>query len=366
MKILFANPYESSLFSFRKELLDALISDGNDIILCVEKTEKVKKEYENRVKKIIDIRMNLKDKNIFKNLSLKKKYKKAIKSEKPDVILSFGIKPNIYCGLYAKNVPLFANITGLGNIETSNKLLNRLIIHLYRKSFKNVDCVFFQNTDEYDFFKKHRIPVKTHKFIPGSGVNTKKYIPNNESIDKDNRYFLYASRAIKEKGFNLLVKAIPKVIEKYKNAYFIFLNAEEDVMADKDAKELIATNSENVQIMPRVDDMNNLYSKIHFLIAPSFYKEGISNILLESLSCGRPIITTSDNFGCKEVLLENVNGYGVVSNNLDSLVDAIIKACKTSIDDILKMGHKGRLFVVQKFERQFVINAYLDALHHLK
>ena len=366
MKILFANPYESSLFSFRKELLDTLIDEGHQIILCVDKTEKVKKAFENRVLKIVDIKMNLKDRNIFKNLSLKKKYKKTIKSEKPDVILSFGIKPNIYCGLYAKNIPLFANITGLGNIETKNKILNKLIIHLYRKSFKNVDCVFFQNEDEYEFFKKHKIRMNSYRFIPGSGVNTSKFIPNNQLLEKGKVFFLYASRAIKEKGFNLLVEAIPNVVEKYKNANFIFLNAEEDVLADNNAKEIFNRYKENIDVLPRVDDMNSLYSKIHFLVAPSFYKEGISNILLESLSCGRPIITTSDNFGCKEVLIENENGYGVLSNNLESLISALIKACETPVSQIIKMGEQGRQFVIGKFERKFVINAYIEELSHLK
>ena len=366
MKILFANPYESSLFSFRKELLDALIANGHEIVLCVEKTKKVINEYEGKVIKIIDIKMNLKDRNIFKNLSIKKKYKKTIRTEKPDVILSFGIKPNIYCGLYAKQIPSFANITGLGNIETKNKILNKLIIHLYRKSFKNINCVFFQNKDEYEFFKKHKIPVNSYKFIPGSGVNISKFIPNNKAIEKDKRYFLYASRAIKEKGFNLLVEAIPKVLEKNEKAHFIFLSAEEDVFADEKAKEVFKKYNNNVTVLPRVDDMNNLYSSIHFLVSPSYYKEGISNVLLESLSCGRPIITTSDNFGCKETLIENINGYGVLSNDLNSLVAALVKACETPIEDIIKMGENGRKFVIKNFDRNLVIEAYLNALDHLR
>ena len=365
MKILFANPYESSLFSFRKELLDALIVDGHDIILCVEKTQKVIKEYESKVLNIVDIKMNLKDRSIFKNLFIKKKYKKTIRKERPDVILSFGIKPNIYCGLYSKNIPTIANITGLGNIETNNKILNYLIIHLYRKSFKNVDCVFFQNEDEYEFFKKHKIPVNSYKIIPGSGVNTEKYFPINNELEKKKRYFLYASRAIKEKGFNLLVDAVPKVVETQKNAHFIFLSAEEDVLADQTAKIIFAKYKDYVTILPRIDDMNKLYNKIHFLVSPSFYKEGISNVLLESLSCGRPIITTMDNSGCKETLIENVNGYGIISNDLNSLVNALVRACNTPVDQIISMGKNGREFVMKKFQRQFVIDAYFDTLNYL-
>ena len=110
--------------------------------------------------------------------------------------------------------------------------------------------------------------------------------------------------------------------------------------------------------------MRNL--KNDFLISPSFYNEGISNVLLESLACGRPIITTNDNHGCMEVIRDGINGFGVESNNLESLYKAIEKAILLSKTEIEKMGIKGRQFVVENFDRNIVINTYLDTIEHLK
>lgn len=360
MKILFVEPHESSLFSFRKELLDTLIRDGHDVVLCIQSTEKIVNEY-SKVLKIIDVPMNLKDKGIRTNLKLKHKYKRIIREEKPDLILSYKIKPNIYCGLYAKKIPMIANITGLGNMFKSDGLLSRLGVFLYRKSFKNIEYVFFQNSDGLDFFKSNKIRINNYRIIPGSGVNLSRYSPApliNDGVIK----FLFASRALEEKGFNLLTKAIPLVIARHKNVHFNFLSAEESVSSDKFFLSIYEQYKNFISILDRVEDMSNIYSNNSFLVSPSYYREGISNVLLESLACGRPIITTKDNPGCKEVLVEGVNGFGVLSKDLNSLVHSLSVASELSAQEIEKMGLMGRQFVEKNFDRQIVINNYLEII----
>lgn len=363
MKILFVEPHESSLFSFRKELLDTLINEGHDVVLCIELTKKISNEYSDKIK-IIDVPMNLKDKSIISNLKLKNKYKRIIKSENPDIILSYKIKPNIYCGLYAKKTRMIANITGLGNMFKTNNILSKIGIILYKKSFKNVDCIFFQNSDGLNFFKANKIKINKYKIIPGSGVNTRKFTPT--PIIKNNTInFLFASRALKEKGFDILLKAIPVILEKHKNVYFNFLSAEEDVCGSIVAQEFFAKYKKNIKVIQRTDDMASVYSQNDFIVSPSFYREGISNVLLESLACGRPIITTIDNPGCKEVLQDNLNGFGVLSNDLDSLVSALEKAACTDKNRIEEMGLSGRKFVELNFDRKIVIQTYLETINKL-
>ena len=217
-KILFVNPYESSLFSFRKEVLDKLIEEKYEIVLCINNTERIEKEYGNKVQKIIDVKMNLKDKGILSNLKLRKTYKQIIKNEKPDLILSFGIKPNVYCGVASKNTPIIANITGLGKTFAKKGLLYFVGKRLYKNAFKNIDVVFFQNEEEKGFFIINKIPFNEHEIIPGSGVNTTLFVPDKFK-ESENIKFLFASRAIKEKGYDLLLEAIPKVLEKNKKPF---------------------------------------------------------------------------------------------------------------------------------------------------
>ncbi len=364
MKILFVEPHESSLFSFRKELLDALLAEGHQVVLCIEVTEKILEYYDNKLK-IIDVPMNLKDKSIFSNLKLKSKYKKIIKKENPDLIISYKIKPNIYCGMYAKKTKMIANITGLGNTFKKQNLLSKIGVFLYKRAFKNIDFVFFQNQDGLAFFKKNNIPLKNYRIIPGSGVNIESFIP--AELDENNKQikFLFASRAIREKGFNLLLEAIPFVVDKYKNIHFNFLSAEEDILRDSEFQAVSEKFREYITVLERTNDMSSIYQKNDFLVAPSFYREGISNVLLESLACGRPVITTMDNPGCMEVLQNNVNGFGVVSNSLDSLVSALLKAASLSKNEIKKMGEEGRKFVVENFDRRIVIKNYFEVIMNL-
>ncbi|MDY3905082.1 MAG: glycosyltransferase, partial [Candidatus Enteromonas sp.] len=105
MKILFVDPHESSLFSFRKELVDALIDSGHKVVLCTQATDKVTSYFSSKVNKIIDVDVDLKSKGILSNLKIIKRYKTIIKQEKPDLIISYKIKPNIYCGFFAKKIP---------------------------------------------------------------------------------------------------------------------------------------------------------------------------------------------------------------------------------------------------------------------
>jgi len=365
MKILFVDPHESSVFSFRKELIDKLVDDGHKIILCTQSTNKIINEFSNRVYKIIDVKLDLKDKGILSNLNLKRTYKKIIKSEKPDLIISYKIKPNIYCGLYSKKIPMIANITGLGNAFKSNNLLSMISIFLYKKSFKNVDYGFFQNQDGLHFFRSNKIPINKYRIIPGSGVNVDKFIPTPIDTNADTVNFLFASRALKDKGFDLLIDAIPAVINKTKKVHFNFLSAEEDVFSNSSARNVFHNFKDFVTVLDRTDDMNLVYSQNDFTISPSFYREGISNVLLESLACGRPIITTKDNPGCMEVLQDNLNGLGVISNDLNSLIDAILKASNLSKNKIKKMGLSGREFVCKAYDRTIVINHYLEVIKEL-
>jgi len=260
---------------------------------------------------------------------------------------------------------MIANITGLGNMFKKQNLSSKIGVFLYKRAFKNIDFVFFQNQDGLAFFKKNNIPLQNYRIIPGSGVNIDTFI--STELDENNKQinFLFASRAIREKGFNLLLKAIPFVVGKNKNLHFNFLSAEENILHDSEFQAISENFKEYITVLDRTNDMNSIYRQNDFLVAPSFYREGISNVLLESLACGRPIITTMDNPGCMEVLQNNVNGFGVMSNNLDSLVLTLLKASNLSKKEIKKMGDNGRKFVVEKFDRKIVIKNYLEVIKHL-
>ena len=172
---------------------------------------------------------------------------------------------------------------------------------------------------------------------------------------------------MREKGFNLLLEAIPQVIKERQNVHFNFMCFEaNDLLMDKDFAKVYQDYSNYISFIPSTNDVLPAYQHSDFIAAPSYYREGISNVLLESLASARPIITTMDNYGCKETLLDGVNGFGVKSNDLNSLISALINASKLSKDEIYEMGLKGREFVEKHFDRQMVIKTYLEVIDKIK
>lgn len=365
MKILFVENNTITLRSFRKELLDSLIDKNHEILLVGDFSDEIVSEYQNKAKVCV-IKTNLKSKSIHKNLLLIRQYKKIIKLFQPDVLLSFTIKPNIFCNLSKKNKNYYsiANITGLGSSFDKNGLLKATVLGLYKKSFKNIDYVMFQNEGGLKHFKEYGIQINNYSIIPGSGVNDKIFelLP----LDRhEGTTFLYPSRFIKTKGFNVLIKAIPIILKDYPNCHFVFLGSE-----TKESKKMISKTNlngmANIEFHRFGKEVIDYYKKCDFVISPSFYNEGISNVLLESLACGRPIITTNDNYGCKELLIEGKTGYGVKSNDVESLVGAIKKAISTDKSQIERMGLFGRDYVINNFNRNQTIQMYLNTINMAK
>lgn len=364
MKILFVEPNQDTLLCFRKELVDELIKQGHELFLCLKSSEIVDSLYGDKAKEIIKLDADLKNVNPFKNLSLIRRYKRIIKRIKPDIILSFTIKPNIYCGLYAKKSFMIANITGLGRAFNKKGLLNKIAMFLYKRSFKNVDYIFFQNSHDYQLFKNRHLIKNNYKVIPGSGVNITKF-KKVLTVERNNQEFLFASRPLEEKGFDLLIQCIPEVVSKYPNAMFSLL-VNKDEIANEKLKDIICDYSNNIKFLGRTESMIDHYCNSSFLVSPSYYHEGISNVLLESLACETPIITTNDNPGCMDVLVEGVNGFGVQSKDKTSLLNSLLKACSTPIDAISKMGENGRQYVSKKFNRNDVVNTYIGLINSIK
>ena len=211
MKILFVEPNENTLLSFRKELVDWLIEEGHSVFLCVKQSKSINELYRNKAKEIINIDADLQNTNPFSNIGLLLKYKKTIKRISPDLILSFTIKPNIYCGFSGKKTIMIANITGLGTLFNKKGILKMVGTFLYKRSFKNVNCIMFQNANDYQMFKSLKIKINSFQIIPGSGVNIEKFKRQNSM--RIPQSFLYVSRPITEKGFDLLVDCLPDIIQ---------------------------------------------------------------------------------------------------------------------------------------------------------
>lgn len=357
MKIMILTNHDLGLYKFRKELLETLLKD-NEVFVSMPKGIFTEKIIEMGCK-YIDTSFERKGTNPLKDLELLKFYKQVLKEYKPDVVLTYTIKPNVYGGLACQQlrIPYIVNVTGLGSAIENGGLLQFISLNLYKLGLKKADMIFFQNEANRDFMIEHKAVKENYDMIPGSGVNLDQYkidsFPDDKTID-----FTYVGRLMKEKGFELYLKAAEYIHNKYPNTIFHVCGPDED-----NYKEIVKELSDKGVIVYEgyVDDMKKIYENVQCTIHPTYYPEGLSNVLLESLACSRPIITT-DRPGCREVVEDGVNGFIVKQNNLDDLIEKIEKYLSLSNEERKQMGINGRRKVEKEFDRQIVIDKYQDAI----
>ena len=357
MRILILTNHDLGLYKFRKEVLETLLKE-NEVFVSMPRGIFTDKIIEMGCH-YIDTSFERKGKNPFKDLELLNFYKKTIKEVRPDVVLTYTIKPNVYGGLACQQlkVPYIANVTGLGSAIENGGLLQFISLNLYKLGLKKANMVFFQNDANRDFMLEKNAVGKNYDMLPGSGVNLSQYevseFPNDETID-----FTYVGRLMKEKGFELYMEAAKHITGKYPNTRFHVCGPDEDNYRDL-VKEL---SDKGILVYEGyVDDMKEVYKRIQCTIHPTYYPEGMSNVLLESLACGRPIITT-DRPGCKEIVEDGVNGFVVKQNDLNDLIEKIEKYLSLSNEERKQLGLNGRHKVEKEFDRNIVINKYLDAI----
>src|SRR5699024_4812051 len=288
-------------------------------------------------------------------------YKKIIKQIEPCVILTYTIKPNIYGALAGRsfNIPVIANITGLGTAVENGGLMQKISIVLYKYAFKDISKVFFQNTENQQFFKKHNLAVEKHELLPGSGVNLEHFsvleYPEDETIE-----FVFISRIMKEKGIDQYLEAAKYIRKKYPETQFHVLGFCEEDYEEK----LNELQKQGIIIYHGMQrDIRKFLKTSHCTIHPTYYPEGMSNVLLESAASGRPIITTNRS-GCREIVDDDVTGYLIEPKNLNKLIQTIELFLNLSFPEKKAMGRLGRKKVEKEFNRNIVVESYIYKIQH--
>lgn len=359
MKILFLANDGEGLYKFRKELIQKLLMNNKVFIsLPYDKYIPILKQMGCEY---ISTDFNRKGTNPIKDIELCRFYYKKIKEIQPNVVLTYTIKPSVYGGMSCQltKIPYIVNITGLGSSIEHGGLLASISLFLYRIGIRGARKVYFQNTSNMNLMlSKKIVKSKQCELIPGSGVNLNEYkvldYPDDSTID-----FVYIGRIMKEKGFGQYIEAAQYIKEKYPNTRFHIAGEYEDdykAQVEELAKKDIVIYHGSV-----IDMVNEIYKNVHCVIHPTYYAEGLSNVLLEALSCGRPIITT-DRPGCKEVVDDNKNGFVVKQKDTKDLILKIEKFISLSNEQRKQMGLNGREKIEDNFNRKVVIKKYIEEI----
>lgn len=363
MKVLVLTNNFGGLFSFRKEVMKALVDAGNSLTISAP-FEEMKDYFKEIGCELVDTQFNRKGTNPLKDFSLMLYYRKLLKQVKPDVVLTYTIKPNLYGGMACRlcRVPQLANITGLGSAVENPCWLQRLTILLYKIGLRKTHTVFFQNKANKEFCEKHRMVKGREVLLPGSGVNLEYHSFQNYPIESEPIKFVFISRLLKEKGIEEYLGAAELIKEKYPTVQFHILGACEEAYEER-LKEL---QERGVVIYHGPQpDVRPYIAQIHCTVHPSFYPEGMSNVLLESCAAGRPIITT-DRPGCGEIVEDGRNGYVVNAKDIEGLTKTIEKFINLPYEQKVNMGQEARKKVEREFDRQIVVDAYLNEIKRIK
>src|SRR5690625_49090 len=355
-KILFLVNHDIVIYNFRKELVERLLEEGYEVYISSPYGERI--DYLTSMGcHYIETKINRHGTNIIEDLRLLRTYKRIMKDVSPDVVLTYTIKPNVYGGMAAQSldIPYISNITGLGSAVENGGVMQKISVLLYKRAFRKVQTVFFQNKENMQFFNERKIALGKHKLLPGSGVNTEQFslleYPSDEVIR-----FVFISRIMKEKGIDYYLEAAKYIKEKFPNTEFHICGFSEedyeDILKEYEEKGIIIYHG-------MVRDIRTILKDMHCTVHPTYYPEGMSNVLLESAASGRPIITT-DRSGCREIVDHEVNGYLVELKDSQDLIEKIEKFISLTHTQRKSMGMSGRNKIENEFDRQIVVKHYLN------
>lgn len=361
MKILILANHYLTLRVFRRELIQKL-AEKNEVVISIPKDDE---EYMNELKsfgaRLTYVKnMDRRAINPVQDLKLIKEYKKLLKYEMPDKVITYTIKCNIYGAWACKSakIPCYCNITGLGSAFNNGGMLRFITSRMYKYSMNKAKIIFFENKGnektvlDMKLFKKDQTYV-----LNGAGVNLELFKFTPYPSDNGIISFLFFARIMKEKGVDELFYAIDKLSLEYNNLKFDFIGIYEDeyeaTVNNLEKRGLINYYGFQKDVLPFIQKSN-------CVILPS-YHEGMANTLLESASVGRPIIT-SNIHGCQEAVIDDVSGYLAAVRDKDDLYRKIKCFINLPYDEKIKMGIAAREHMEKMFDKNKIVDETISTI----
>ncbi|MBO6775826.1 MAG: glycosyltransferase family 4 protein [Marinibacterium sp.] len=353
-----------NIWNFRRPLVEALASDGHRITVLAPPDDAVP-ELERLGCRVRPLEMSVKGLNPIEDLKLQRRFGRIFREERPDAVLSYTIKNNIFGARAAKpdDVPFLPNVTGLGTAFLSGKLLQTVTEQLYRRSFAALPAVFFQNQDDRDLFLDRRlVKGQQARLLPGSGIDLERFAPAATPAPDEPPAFLMIARLLRDKGVVEFVDAARRVKARHPHARFQLLGAVGSENRSAIGRETLdAWVAEGVvEYLGTTNDVRPAISAASCVVLPS-YREGAPRTLIEAAAMARPLIAT-DVPGCRAVVDRDVSGYLCDVRSAESLAASMERFLALTPEEQRAMGAAGRTKMERKYDQRLVVDAYREAL----
>ena len=307
--------------------------------------------------------------SLFNEIKVLNNLRKIVEAVDPDLIHSVTIKPNLYSTILCRflKIPLISTYAGLGTLGVSKDFKYRVsrsvifnLLKVFSWSQKNV--AFFENEEDLNLLCENKvIPFERSERVFGTGINLEHFSFSPVKRGEFNGLnVFFASRLLKNKGLSLLFNSVKELYDEGIN-----INLRIAGIFDFDSP--FAYSVEEIEKMaayPFVEwlgqrkDIKDLITESDVVCLPTTYGEGVPRILIEASAVGRPVIATPLG-GCKDICINDFNGFLVEANSTKSITTALEKLAgdATLID---RFGRNGRKLVESKFSNQSVFEKHVN------
>ena len=364
-KILVSINTSWNIINFRLGLLQALQREGYEVAILAPR-DRYSEQFESYGFEYHEIDMNNKGTNPVEDLKLTLAYYRKLRKIRPDLMLNYTIKPNVYGTIAADmlNIPTINNIAGLGTLFVQENFLTKIAKMLYRYSQAKASTVFFQNREDFELFTGSGLVEREKSgILPGSGVDTSRFAPAPKGEESDKTVFLLISRMLWDKGVGEYVEAARSLKKRHPHVECQLLGFLD--VANKSAisgEQMDAWVREGVvRYLGTSDNVQKEIANADCIVLPSFYREGTPRTLLEAASMAKPIVTT-DNIGCRDVVDEGSSGFLCRVRDAKDLEEKLERIVTLSDVERQEMGMRGREKIIREYDEQIVIDKYIAAV----
>lgn len=353
--------------TIRSALMHALTQNGYDVYILSHGKEANAEQLKRINATCIEIGTS--NTNPLQVLKYLNALRKNLKEIEPFACLTFTPRQNIYGNIVCKllRIPTLSNITGTGVPFHMKGVIYRVGKLLYRAVLKYPQTVFFQNNDDLQYLVSRGYARASQAvLIPGSGVDTEKFSPRLKD-PHDKFVFLFVGRLVKIKGITELVAAAKNILKDNPNCEFLIVgpfSTQNTAKLTVGKDELNSWRQPGITFAGESRDVRDFIAQCDCVVLPS-YREGLSNALLEAASMEKAIVTTNVT-GCRDVVVDGLNGILCEPENAASLEVALRRMLALDDAERNEMGRQGRMKVKKEYEKSIVINEYIERINAIR
>lgn len=357
-----------NIYNFRQNVIRKLVDEGHEVIVMAPVDKYISYHEKFHQLRHIPLQKLKRDSvNPIRDLQLAGELTRLYNENKPDLVIHYTVKPNIYGGLAAwiAGVPSIAVVTGLGYAFLHNGFIQKTTTRLYKWTSKFHRRVVFENDDDLALFVELGLLSKSKGIsVNGCGVDTELFKPQkNILVRKEKVIFSFIGRLLYDKGIKEFIDAAHLVKSQHDNVTFwIFGELDRDNPSAIREKDLVQwVKDDAIEYHGATENIRKYMQLSDCVVLPS-YREGMSRVIMEAMSMERPVIT-SDTPGCRQAITNEETGYVVPVKDHIALAEAMNRFIELSEEERRAMGIKGRLRAVEKFDEKIVAEQIVDIIN---